>query len=184
MSISSKNSLAITDLLAEKNAASQLFRNPLPGNLPVCDSQSCFSLVFYKAGWFKTGLSKQGYGSSVAHAWWILRSCVLVPWESGWIYIAVNDRHCYSMSLVWSWNEVGDVLCQVSSSPFCTRPFWRMPSFWRFLTIVDVFCLARNHPKMSKFVSTLFDDLWRFLTWPLVCSKPSLKFRKKCQISK
>ena len=29
------------------------------------------------------------------------------------------------MSLVCSWNEVGDVLCQVSSSPFCTRPFWR-----------------------------------------------------------
>ena len=26
-----------------------------------------------------------------------------------------------------SWNEVGDVLCQVSSSPFCTRPFWQMP---------------------------------------------------------
>ena len=31
------------------------------------------------------------------------------------------------MYLVCSWNEVGDVLCQVSSSPFCTRPFWRMP---------------------------------------------------------
>ena len=25
------------------------------------------------------------------------------------------------------WNEVGDVLCQVCSSPFCTRPFSRMP---------------------------------------------------------
>ena len=35
--------------------------------------------------------------------------------------------HGYSMSLVWGWNEVGDVLKQVSSSPFCTRPFWWMP---------------------------------------------------------
>ena len=31
------------------------------------------------------------------------------------------------MSLICNWNEVGDVICQVSSSPFCTRPFWRMP---------------------------------------------------------
>ena len=32
------------------------------------------------------------------------------------------------MYLVCSLNEVGDVLCQVSSSLFCTRPFWRMPT--------------------------------------------------------
>ena len=36
--------------------------------------------------------------------------------------------HGYSISLVCSWNEVGDVLCQVSSRPFGTRPFWRMPN--------------------------------------------------------
>ena len=29
----------------------------------------------------------------------------------------------YSMSFVFSWNDVGDVLCQFSSSPFCMRPF-------------------------------------------------------------
>ena len=32
------------------------------------------------------------------------------------------------MSLVCSWNEVGMSYVQVSSNPFCTRPFWRMPS--------------------------------------------------------
>ena len=31
------------------------------------------------------------------------------------------------------WNEVGDVLCQVSSSPFHTRPFWRTPILFRHL---------------------------------------------------
>ena len=35
--------------------------------------------------------------------------------------------HGYSMSLVCSWNEVGMSYVQVSSSPFCKRPFWRMP---------------------------------------------------------
>ena len=35
--------------------------------------------------------------------------------------LPVNDSHGYSMCLVCSWNEVGDVLCEVSSSPFCTR---------------------------------------------------------------
>ena len=44
------------------------------------------------------------------------------------------------MYLVCSWNEVGMSYVQVSSSPFCTRPFWRMPiifcrgirrAFWR-----------------------------------------------------
>ena len=39
------------------------------------------------------------------------------------IYIAVNDSHGYSMSQVRSWHEVDDVLRQVSSSPFGTRPF-------------------------------------------------------------
>ena len=48
--------------------------------------------------------------------------------------IAVNDSHGYSMSLVCSWNKVGDVLCQVSSSPFCTRPFWRMPKYTKKCT--------------------------------------------------
>ena len=33
---------------------------------------------------------------------------------------AVNHTHGFSMSLVCGWNEVGDVLCQVSSNPFCT----------------------------------------------------------------
>ena len=33
------------------------------------------------------------------------------------------------MSLVCSWNEVGMSHVQVSSSPFCTRPFWQMPNF-------------------------------------------------------
>ena len=43
--------------------------------------------------------------------------------------IAVNDSHVYSMSLgMYSWNEVSMSNVQVSSSPFCTRPFWRMPS--------------------------------------------------------
>ena len=43
-----------------------------------------------------------------------------------YIYIcmhAINDNHCCSMSRVYSWNEVGDVLCQVSSSPFCAPLF-------------------------------------------------------------
>ena len=31
------------------------------------------------------------------------------------------------MSLVCSWNEVGMSHVQVSSSPFCARPSWRMP---------------------------------------------------------
>ena len=35
------------------------------------------------------------------------------------------------MSLVCSWNEVGDVPCQVPQAPFCTRPFWRMPSHFK-----------------------------------------------------
>ena len=52
----------------------------------------------------------------MVYAWCTLRSCVLVPWHSGWVCIAVNDGHGYSMSLVCSWNEVGDVLCQVSST--------------------------------------------------------------------
>ena len=30
--------------------------------------------------------------------------------------MAVNHSHGYSMSLVCSWNEVGEVICQVSSS--------------------------------------------------------------------
>ena len=33
------------------------------------------------------------------------------------------------MSLVCSWNELGMSYVQVSSSPFCTRPFWRIPRF-------------------------------------------------------
>ena len=37
-------------------------------------------------------------------------------------------------------------------------------TFWHFLTIFDVFCPAR---KLSKNCLTLFDDFWRFLTWPL-----------------
>ena len=32
------------------------------------------------------------------------------------------------MSLVCSWNELGMSYVQVSSSPFCTRPFWRIPT--------------------------------------------------------
>ena len=32
------------------------------------------------------------------------------------------------MSLVCSWNELGMSDVQVSSSPFCTRPFWRIPT--------------------------------------------------------
>ena len=32
------------------------------------------------------------------------------------------------MSLVCSWNELGMSHVQVSSSPFCTRPFWRIPN--------------------------------------------------------
>ena len=92
---------------------------------------------------------EQGYGSYVVHAWCTLRSCVLVPWYSAWIYIAVNNSHGYSMSLVCSWNEVGDVLCQISSSPFCTRPFWRMPR--KKPTNIKKFggtppLLDRNHP--------------------------------------
>ena len=65
----------------------------------------------------------------MVHAWCTLRLCVLVPWYSGCICVAINDSHGYSMSLVCSWNEVGDVLCQVSSSLFCTCPSWRMPIF-------------------------------------------------------
>ena len=42
--------------------------------------------------------------------------------ETGCIYVAVNDSHGYSTSLVCSWNEVSDVLCQMSSSAFCTCP--------------------------------------------------------------
>ena len=58
----------------------------------------------------------KGYRSYVVHARCTLGSCVLVPWFSGWIYIAVNDSHSYSMSLVCSWNEIGDVLS--SFAPF------------------------------------------------------------------
>ena len=86
-------------------------------------------LVICKTGWCKTGLSEQGYGSYMVHAWCTLRLCALLPWYAGWIYIAVNDSHGYSMSLVCSWNEVGMSYVQVFSSPFCTRPFWRMPNF-------------------------------------------------------
>ena len=84
-------------------------------------------MVFCKTGWCKTGLSRQGYGSNVVHAWCTLRSCALVPWYSGWRSIAVNDSHGYSMSLICGWNEVGDVLCQVSWNLFYMCPFWRTP---------------------------------------------------------
>ena len=73
------------------------------------------------------GLSEQGYGSYMVHAWCTLRLCALLPWYAGWVYIAVNDSHGYSMSLVCSWNELGMSYVPVSSSPFCTRPFWRIP---------------------------------------------------------
>ena len=89
-------------------------------NLVICKTGWC------KTGWCKTGMSEQGYGSYMVHAC-TLRLCALLPWYVGWIYIAVNDSHGYSMSLVCSWNELGMSYVQVSSSPFCMRPFWRIP---------------------------------------------------------
>ena len=86
----------------------------------IINNLASLFLVSCKAGWCKAGLSKQGDGSYVVHAWCTLRSYVLFPWSSGWVYIAINDRHCYSMSLVYSWNEVGTKLewswwCPMSS---------------------------------------------------------------------
>ena len=92
-------------------------------------AKTALYLVICKTGWCKTGLSEQGYGSYMVHAWCTLRLCALLPWYAGWIYIAVNDSHGYSMSLVCSWNELGMSYVQVSSSPFCTRPFWRIPIY-------------------------------------------------------
>ena len=51
------------------------------------------------------------------------------------------------MSLVCLWNEVGDILCQVSSSPFCTRPFWRMPSK---VSWADPGVLWKNAPRATR----------------------------------
>ena len=80
----------------------------------------------------RAGVKRACPNKVMAHMWSMhdayLGHAFTVPWYSGWLYIAVNDSHAYSMSLVCSLNEVGDVLCQVSSSPFCMRPFWRMPS--------------------------------------------------------
>ena len=67
-------------------------------------------------------VSEEGYGSYAVHAWCTLRSWVLVPWYSGWIYIAVNDSHGYSISLVCSWNDVGD---RISYVKFPQAPFAR-----------------------------------------------------------
>ena len=42
-------------------------------------------LVICKTGWCKTGLSEQGYGSYMVHAWCTLRLCALLPsWYVGW----------------------------------------------------------------------------------------------------
>ena len=38
-------------------------------------------------------------------------------------YIAVNESHGYSMSLVCSWNEVGDVHVKFPQAPFAYAPF-------------------------------------------------------------
>ena len=56
--------------------------------------------------------------------------------------LALNDSHGFSMSLVCSWNEVGMSYVQVSSSPFCTRPFWRMPRS-RVLNLAAQNCESR-----------------------------------------
>ena len=77
-------------------------------------------LVFCKAGWCKTGLSEQG----MAHMWFMHdahlgRAFFFLEILAEYTLLS-NDM----VFLVCSWNEVGDALCQVSSSPFCTRtPF-------------------------------------------------------------
>ena len=45
VSISSKNSLAITDFHAKKTQHVQLFENPLPGTPPIRDSQSAAGFI-------------------------------------------------------------------------------------------------------------------------------------------
>ena len=55
-----------------------------------------------------------------------------------YIYSAVNDSHGYSMSLVCSWNELGMSYVPISSSPFCTRPFWRMPTDYAASLIIGM----------------------------------------------
>ena len=77
-------------------------------------------LVFCIAGWRTAGLSDQGYGSYAVHA------CCIIFWLN--LHCCQGQSCLLHVYLVCSWNEVGDVLCQVSSSPFCTCPFWRMPT--------------------------------------------------------
>ena len=57
-------------------------------------------------------------------AWCTLRSCVLVDWYSGWVYIAVHDSHGFSMSLVCSWNEVGMSYVEFPEAPFLGEGKW------------------------------------------------------------
>ena len=44
----------------------------------------------------------------------------------------------------------------------CRKDFWHF--LWRFLTF---FGLGEKCHKVSRMILTLFDDFWRFLTWPL-----------------
>ena len=71
-----------------------------------------------------------------------------------------------SMSLVCSWNELGMSYVPVSSSPFCTRPFWWMPMFLlRKTSTIHIELLFRN----------------KFMTWPffgLVCRGHSWFYRR------
>ena len=175
--------------LCRGRGGSQRYSTPPCRNYYINIRREWFYLVFRRIGWCKTGLSKQGYGSYVVHAWCTLRSCVLVPWYSGWIYIAVNDNLGYSMSLVCSWNEVGDVLCVVPSSPFCTYPFWQMPiyvmagtSLHRFYVMrLYILCpwmsLCNGQPHQSHTHKIPTFQVWchdaQWITWNL-CNEPKI----------
>ena len=125
----------------------------------------------------------------MVHAWCTLRLCALHPWYAGWIYSAVNDSHGYSMSRVCSWNELGMSYVPVSSSPFCTRPFWRMPSaashnnrphlrdelkslrfFFAFAFVIQQTLRAQ---RLKKFKITLRD--WKFQSRLKFTSEPPSK---------
>ena len=78
------------------------------------------------------------------------------------------------MSLVCAWNEVGDVLCQVSSSPFCTRPFWRMPMniSSKMLFFVPRFGQPYQDPPKPPTMDNVCLQKTRFHANPLLGTEP------------
>ena len=74
---------------------------------------------------------------------------------------------CGGNTMVCGWNEVGDVLCQVSSRPFCTRPFWRMPKRRDQMTST----MAPRNLQWRKCRSDV-NPIWQnpVGAWPHLCS--------------